>query len=112
MKQKEADKHDTADGENGRCAYSYDAQSYYCMQRGFVCIDEMVCADHRTAEEMAEDEALRVGKKRKVKRVAVIVDGIFGGVIGVALGRVSREGTGQERQAGRDQAEQALEEGG
>ena len=102
MKQKEADKHDTADGENGRCAYSYDAQSYYCTQRGFVCIDEMVCADRRTAEEKAEDEALRVGKKRKVKRVAVIVDGIFGGVIGVALGRgkPGREQAKSDRRGG------------
>jgi hypothetical protein len=62
----------------------------------------MVCADHRTAEEKAEDEALRVEKKRKVKRVAAIVDGIFGGVIGVAPGRgkPGREQATSDRRGG------------
>ena len=77
--QKEADKHDAADGKNGRCKYSYDAQSYYCTQRGFVCIDEMVCADHRTAEEKAEDEAVGLEK------IVAIVCGVFGGVIVIVV---------------------------
>jgi hypothetical protein len=82
QEEKEADKQDAADGKNGRCKYSYDAQSYYCTQRGFVCINETVCADHRTTKEKAEDEALRV---EKAKRTAAIVGGVFGGVIGVVL---------------------------
>jgi hypothetical protein len=87
--EKEADKQDAADGKNGRCKYSYDAQSYSCTQRGYVCINETVCADHRTpeekAEDKAEDEALSVERKRKATRTAKIVGGVFGGVIGVAL---------------------------
>jgi hypothetical protein len=110
--EKEADKQDAADGKNGRCKYSYDAQSYYCTQRGFVCINETVCADHRTAKEKAEDEALRV---KKAKRTAAIVGGVFGGVIGVALVMCivmgAGEGTGQERHAGRDRAEEDREGG-
>jgi hypothetical protein len=104
-KQKEADKHDAVDGKNGRCAYNYDAQSYYCTQRGFVCIDEMVCADHRTAEK-AEDEALRVEKKRKVKRVAAIVNSTFEGVVGVALwrGKPGREQAKEQAKSDRPRA--------
>ena len=54
------------------------------------------------AEEKAEDEALRVEKKRKVKRVAAIDDDIFGGVIGVALGmgKPGREQTKSDRWGG------------
>ena len=43
--QKEAHKHETADGKNRRCAYSDDKQSYYCIKR------EFVCADNRTKED-------------------------------------------------------------
>ena len=83
--QKEADKHDAADGKKGRCKYSYDAQSYYCTQRRFACVDETVCANHRTAEAKAENEVLSTEKKRKAKRTAAIVGGVFGGVIEVVL---------------------------
>jgi hypothetical protein len=109
--EKEAGKQDAADGKNGRCKYSYDAQSYYCTQRGFICIDETVCADHRTAKEKAEDEALSV---KKAKRTAAIVGGVFGGVIGVVLvtGIVMRVwGPWKKSKSGREQAKSDMQHG-
>jgi hypothetical protein len=118
--QKEADKHEAADGKNGGCAYSYDTQGYYCTQRGFVCIDEMACADRRTAEEKAEDkaiealeEALRQESQRRHKRMNAIVGGIISGLIGVVIGvgtlcwvwrcrRKRREGKPAREQTRRD----------
>jgi hypothetical protein len=119
--QKEADKQEAADGKNGRCAYSYDTQSYYCPRRGFVCIDERACADRRTAEEKAEDkaieafeEALRQEDKRRHRRKNAIVGGIIGGWVGVVIGvgilcwvwrswrRKRREGRPARVQARRD----------
>lgn len=76
LEQKEADKQNATDGQNRKCAYSFDFHSHYCAHRGFVCIDQTVCADNRTAEDEALQafmEAWRQEEKRKQDRADTIV---------------------------------------
>lgn len=83
--QKEADKQEAADGPNRKCAYSFDFHSYYCAHRRFVCIDQMVCADNRTAEDEAL-QAWRQEEKRKQDKTDAIVGGTLEGLVGVVIG--------------------------
>jgi hypothetical protein len=61
--QRQADKHEAADGKNGRCAYSYDTQSYCYPQRGFLCIHEITYAERRTAGEKEKDKAIEASEE-------------------------------------------------
>jgi hypothetical protein len=115
--QKEADKQEAANGKNGRCAYSYDTQSYYCTHRGSFCTVEMVCADHRTAEEKAEDqaveafkEALREEDRSRRSRINAIVGGAFSGLIGVGVLCCIWRCWRRKRQAGAPAREQVRRE--
>ena len=55
--QREADRQEAADGRAGRCSFRFK-DGYFCMQRGFVCVNESRCEDHRTPEELAKDKTL------------------------------------------------------
>jgi hypothetical protein len=48
--EKVADRQGAADSKNGRCLYSHGSKSFNCSWAGFVCVDEILCADRRTED--------------------------------------------------------------
>lgn len=85
--QKLADRQEAADGNDGKCLYSFESDTFGCPRKGFECVDEVLCVDKRSKAEKMEDEEeeaiARATWKKHVKDAAIA--GIFGGILGLLM---------------------------
>jgi hypothetical protein len=115
-----ADRQGAADSKNGRCLYSHGSKSFNCSRAGFVCVDEILCADGRTEEQKEDEDKGARSKRKKYVRDAAI-GGAFGGELGILIlsaivailpvVAAGLEEAGDGRREGMDTAREGFREG-